>query len=52
MAKVEVTFLAGVRLLSSVNAQVALQRLQVAEAGATGVTGVRLLPGMDQDVGP
>ena len=42
----------SVRLLSGVNAQVALQGLQVAEAGATGVAGVRLLPRMDQDVGP
>lgn len=41
----------GVRLLSGVNAQVALQGLQVAEAGATGVTGVRFLPCVDQDVG-
>lgn len=42
----------SVRLLSGVNAQVALQGLQVAEAGATGVARVRLLPGMDQNVGP
>lgn len=41
----------GVRLLAGVNAQVALQGLQVAEAGATGVAGVRLLPGVDQNVG-
>lgn len=41
-----------VRLLSSVNAQVALQGLQVAEASAAGVARVRLLPCMDQDVGP
>lgn len=41
-----------VRLLAGVNAQVALQSLQVAEAGATGVTGVRLLARMDQDVRP
>lgn len=34
------------------NAQVALQGLQVAEAGATGVAGVRLLPCVDQNVGP
>lgn len=42
----------SVRLLSGVNAQVALQGLQVAEAGATGVARVRLLPGMDQNMGP
>lgn len=42
----------SVGLLSGVDAQVALQGLQVAEAGATGVAGVRLLPCMDQDVGP
>lgn len=42
----------GVRLLSGVNAQMALQGLQMAEAGATGVAGVRLLPSVDQDVGP
>lgn len=42
----------SVRLLSSVNAQVTLQSLQVAEAGATGVAGVGLLTCVDQDVGP
>lgn len=42
----------GVRLLSGVNAQMTLQGLQVAEAGATGVAWVRLLPCMDQNVGP
>lgn len=42
----------GVRLLSGVNAQVALQGLQVAEAGAAGVAGVRFLPRVDQNVGP
>ena len=41
-----------VRLLSGVNAQVALQGLQVAEAGATGVAGVWLLARMDQNMGP
>lgn len=30
----------------------ALQGLQVAEAGATGVARVRLLPRVDQNVGP
>lgn len=42
----------SVGLLSSVNAQMALQGLQVAEAGATGVARVRLLPRVDQNVGP
>lgn len=42
----------SVRLLSSVNAQMALQGLQVAEAGATCVAGVRFLPRMDQNMGP
>lgn len=42
----------SVRLLSGVNAQMALQGLQMAEAGATGVAGVRLLPCMNQDMGP
>lgn len=42
----------SVRLLSGVDAQVALQGLQVAEASATGVAWVRLLACMDQDVGP
>ncbi len=41
-----------VRFLSSVDAQVALQGLQVAEAGAAGVTRVRFLPRVDQNVGP
>lgn len=40
-----------VRFLSGVNAQVALQGLQMAEASATGVTGVGLLARVDQDVG-
>lgn len=40
-----------VRFLSGVNAQMALQGLQVAEASATGVAGVGLLAGVDQDVG-
>lgn len=40
-----------VRFLSGVNAQVALQGLQVAKASATGVTGVGLLARVDQDVG-
>lgn len=42
----------GIGFLSGVDAQMALQRLQVAEAGAAGVTGVGLLACMDQDVGP
>lgn len=42
----------GVRLLSCVNAQVALQGLQVTEAGAAGVAGVRFLPRVDQNMGP
>lgn len=41
----------AVRFLSGVNAQVALQGLQMAEASATGVTGVGLLARVDQDVG-
>lgn len=41
----------AVRLLSSVDAQVALQRLQVAETSSTGVTWVRLFPGVDQNMG-
>lgn len=41
----------AVRFLSGVDAQVALQGLQVAEAGAAGVAGVGLLAGVDQDVG-
>lgn len=41
-----------IRLLSGVDAQMALQGLQVAEAGAAGVAGVRLLTCVDQDVGP
>lgn len=40
------------RLLSCVNAQVTLQGLQVAEACPAGVAGVRLLPGVDQNVCP
>lgn len=42
----------SVRLLSSVNAQVALEGLQVTEAGPTGMAGVRLLSCVDQNVGP
>lgn len=42
----------NVRLLSSVDAQVTLQSLQVAETGATGVTRVRFLTCVDQDVCP
>lgn len=42
----------SVRLLSGVDAQMALQGLQVTEAGATGVAGVRLLSCVDQNVGP
>lgn len=41
-----------VRFLSGVNAQVALQGLQVAEAGSAGVAGVWLLSGVDQNMGP
>lgn len=52
MTRVCVLLTHSVWLLSSVNAQMALQGLQVAEAGATGVAGVRLLPCMDQNVGP
>lgn len=50
VCNVSVTY--GVRFLSSVDAQVALERLQVAEAGSTGVTGVGFLTSVDQDVGP
>lgn len=42
----------SVGLLSSVNTQVALQGLQVTEAGATGMAGVRLLSCVDQNMGP
>lgn len=42
----------SVGLLSCVNAQVALQGLQVAETCAAGVAGVRLLSGVDQNMGP
>lgn len=42
----------GVRFFSGVNAQVALQGLQVAKAGAAGVAGIRLLASVDQDMGP
>lgn len=42
----------AVRLLSCVDAQVTLQRLQVAEAGAAGVAGVGFLPSVNQHVGP
>lgn len=42
----------GVGLLSGVNAQVALQGLQVAEAGSAGVAGIRLLSSVDQNMGP
>lgn len=38
-------------LFSCVNAQVALQRLQVAEAGSTDLTGIWLLPRVDQHMG-
>lgn len=40
-----------VRLLSRVYAQVALQRLQVAEARSADLAGIRLLPRVDQHVG-
>lgn len=40
-----------VRFLSGVNAHMALQGLQMAEASATGVAGVGLLTCVDQDVG-
>lgn len=40
-----------VGFLSGVNAQMALQGLQMAKAGATGVAGVGLLTCVDQDVG-
>lgn len=40
----------AVRLLSSVDAQVALQCLQVAETCPAGVTWVRLFPGVDQNM--
>lgn len=41
----------SVRFLSGVNAQMALQGLQMAKASATGVAGVGLLTCVDQDVG-
>lgn len=41
----------SVRFLSGVDAQMALQGLQVAKASATGVAGVGLLTCVDQDVG-
>lgn len=50
MTEVQVTFLTAVRLLSGVDAQVALQRLQVSETCSTGVTWVRLFSGVDQNM--
>lgn len=40
-----------IRLLPSVNAHVALERLQVAEVRAADLAGVRLLSGVDEHVG-
>lgn len=51
MTEVQVTFLTAVGLLAGVYAQVALQRLQVPEAGPAGVTRVRLLSSVDQNMG-
>lgn len=42
----------SVRFLSGVDTQMALQGLQVTEAGATGIAGVRFLSCVDQNVGP
>lgn len=43
------TYMVG--LLSSVNAHVALERLQVAEVRAADLAGIRLLSGVDEHVG-
>lgn len=51
MTEVQETFLTAIRFLSSVNTQVALQRLKVAEACSTGVAWIWLFPSMDKDVG-
>lgn len=51
VAEVQVTLLTSVRLLASVNTQVAFQGLQVTEASAAGVTGIRLLPCVNQNMG-
>lgn len=50
VAKVQVAFLTMVRLLSCVDAKVALEGLQVSEASPADLTGVRLLSCVDQHV--
>lgn len=47
VSEVKVAFFTMIRLLSGVNAHVALERLQVAEVSSTDLTGVRLLSGVD-----
>lgn len=47
VSEVEVTFFTMIRLLSSMNAHVALERLKVAEVSPTDLTRVRLLSRVD-----
>lgn len=47
VSEVEVTFFTMIRLLSGVNAHVALERLKVAEVCSTDLTRVRLLSCVD-----
>lgn len=51
VSEVQVTFFTMIRLLSGVNAHVALERLKVAEVRSTDLTGVRLLPRVNQHMG-
>lgn len=52
VAEIHVALFTMIRLLSGVDADVALEGLQVSEAGPAGPARVRLFPCMDQDVGP
>lgn len=51
VTEMQLAVIALIWFLSCVNAGVTLQSLQVTEAGAAHLTGVRLLSRVDQDVG-